>query len=304
MPIKIPEGLPAGEILKKENVFVMGVERALHQDIRPLQIAIVNLMPEKIGTETQLLRVLSNSPLQVEAELVRTATHDGHNTSKEHLETFYKRFEDIKHRRFDGLIITGAPVEHLVFEEVDYWEELKTIMEWSKKNVTSTLHICWAAQAGLYYHYGINKYPKERKVFGVFAHYAVNPTSPLLRGFDDTYFVPHSRHTEIRAEEIRKEKDLEILSQSDEAGVHIVATKDGSQIFITGHAEYDQFTLKNEYARDLAKGLQIDMPRHYFPDDDLSKPPVVNWRSGSLLFSNWLNYCVYQTTPYNWVETN
>src|SRR3989344_4706471 len=304
MPINILDTLPAKKVLEKENIFVIGQKRAFHQDIRPLKIAVVNLMPLKINTETQLLRMLSNTPLQVEIELVHTVTHNSHHTPREHLETFYKTFDQIRNHRFDGLIITGAPVEHLRFEKVDYWEELKTIMKWSSKNVTSTLYICWAAQAGLYYHYGIKKYPKERKVFGVYSHHATVPTSPLLRGFDDVYFVPHSRHTEIRACDIQKVRDLEILSESDEAGVHVVASKDGSKIFITGHSEYDNLTLKNEYARDFEKGLPIDIPKNYFPHDDPSCHPSVKGRSHAfLLYSNWLNYYVYQTTPYNWIDS-
>jgi homoserine O-succinyltransferase len=302
MPIKIIDTLPAKKILEKENVFVMGKRKALHQDIRPIKIAIVNLMPLKIETETQLLRMLSNTPLQVEVELVHLATHQSRHTPKEHLESFYKTFPEIKNHRFDGLIITGAPVEHLSFEEVDYWQELKDIMKWSEKNVTSTLYICWAAQAGLYYHYGINKYLKEKKVFGIFPHKAKKPTAPLLRGFDDVFLVPHSGHTEISAADIQKIPELEILSVSKEAGVHIVASKDGSKVFVTGHSEYDELTLKNEYERDLKKGLAIEMPKYYFPYDDPINSPIVRWRSHAfLLYSNWLNYYVYQTTPYNWI---
>jgi len=304
MPITIPNRLPAKEVLEKENVFLMGKNRALHQDIRPLRIGILNLMPQKIETETQLLRMLSNTPLQVEIEFIQLSSHDSKHTSKDHLEIFYKKFSEIKNQRLDGLIITGAPVEHLRFEEVDYWEELKEIMTWSKKNVTSTLYICWAAQAGLYFHYGINKYLAEKKVFGVFEHQIVDKQAPLMRGFDDAFVVPHSRHTEILEKDIKKIKDLEILSLSKEAGVHAIATKDGSKIFVTGHSEYDSHTLKNEYERDLRKGLKIDMPKHYFPNDNPKKLPVVNWRSHAfLLYSNWLNYYVYQTTPYNWITT-
>lgn len=304
MPINIPNRLPAKDVLEKENVFLMGKNRALHQDIRPLRIGILNLMPVKIETETQLLRMLSNTPLQIEAEFIQLSSHVSKNTAKDHLKIFYKKFSEIKNQRLDGLIITGAPVEHLRFEEVDYWEELKEIMQWSEKNVISTLYICWAAQAGLYFHYGINKYPVGNKVFGVFAHKIVNKESPLMRGFDDMFIVPHSRHTEILEKDIKKIKDLQILSFSKEAGVHIVASKDGSKIFVTGHSEYDSHTLKNEYERDLKKGLKIDMPKHYFPDDNPKKLPVVNWRSHAfLLYSNWLNYYVYQTTPYNWIAT-
>lgn len=304
MPINIPDKLPAKKILEKENVFVMGKNRAIHQDIRPLKIALVNLMPLKIETETQILRMLSNTPVQVEFELLRTASHDSIHTSQEHLKGFYKTFKDIKKHRFDGLIITGAPVEHLEFTDVDYWDELQEIMDWSDKNVTSTLHICWAAQAGLYHHYGIKKYPTSRKVFGVFHHRVLNRQSPLMRGFDDNFFAPHSRHTEIRASDIKKKKKLEILSQSDEAGVYIVASCDGSKIFVTGHSEYDPHTLQKEYERDLGKGLPIDVPKNYFPFDDPKNVPLFTWRSHAfLLYSNWLNYYVYQTTPYNWIDT-
>lgn len=303
MPINIPSKLPAKEILEKENIFVKAQKDALHQDIRPLRIGIVNLMPLKIDTEMQLLRMLSNTPLQVEIELIRTATHDTQHTSKEHLKEFYKTFDDVAGQRLDGLIITGAPVEQMDFEKVDYWKELTTIMDWAEKNVTSTLFICWAAQAALYHFYGIKKYPIDKKLFGVFPHKAVNPKSPLLRGFNDVYFVPHSRHTEIHSRDIEKVKELEILSVSDEAGVHIAASRDGKKIFITGHSEYDPNTLKNEYERDLKKGLPIEIPKNYFLNDDPSRNPIVNWRSHAfLLYSNWLNYYVYQTTPYNWID--
>ncbi len=304
MPINIPDKLPARSVLEKENIFIMGKARAHHQDIRTLKIAIVNLMPLKINTETQLLRMLSNTPLQVEIELIHTVTHESSNTSKEHLDTFYKKFKQIKKNRLDGLIITGAPVEHLHFEEVDYWEELKEIMNWADKNVTSTLYICWAAQAGLYYHYGVNKYPKKKKVFGVFPHYAVSPKSALLRGFDDVYYVPHSRHTEVLAKEIKKIPGLKIISLSPKAGVHIVASCDGKKVFVTGHSEYDKLTLKSEYERDLKKGLSIDIPKNYFPNNNPIASPIVTWRSHAfLLYSNWLNYYVYQTTPYNWTKS-
>jgi homoserine O-succinyltransferase len=308
MPIKVPDHLPALEVLHKENVFVMGEHRAFHQDIRPLQIVILNLMPIKQTTETQILRLLANSPLQVEIVLLHMATHCSKNTSQEHLSLFYKKFEDIKHRRFDGMIITGAPIEHLEFEDVGYWEEMREIMDWKLKNVTSTLHICWAAQAGLYHHFGVPKYPLEEKMFGVFTHTvnrdAVN-TSVLLRGFDDEFLVPHSRHTEVRRADIERVPELEILSESEEAGVYIVATKDGRQIFVTGHAEYDACTLKEEYDRDVAKGLPIAVPRNYFPQDDPSRMPVQRWRShANLLFSNWLNYFVYQETPYDLEESH
>ncbi len=300
MPIKIPDKLPATRQLRAENVFVMTETKAMHQDIRPLKIAIVNLMPTKIATETQILRLLSNSPLQVEIDLVQMDSHQSKNTSAEHLSTFYKTFESIKSEKYDGMIITGAPVENLEFEEVDYWEELKSIMEWSKTNVTSTLHICWAAQAGLYYHYGIPKYPLKKKCSGVFEHKVNRRTAKLVRGFDSVFYAPHSRHTEVKAEDIKKVKELEILAQSDEAGVYIVVTKKGRQIFVTGHSEYDANTLADEYFRDLDKGLNPEIPAHYFTDNDPKKKPVVRWRShASLLFSNWLNYFVYQITPYD-----
>ncbi|WP_094547327.1 homoserine O-acetyltransferase MetA [Petroclostridium xylanilyticum] len=300
MPIKIPDSLPAVETLNNENIFVMTEKRAVHQDIRPLRIVILNLMPTKIATETQLLRLLGNSPLQVEIELLHTKTYKAKNTSEEHLITFYKTFEDIKNQKFDGMVITGAPVEHLEFEEVDYWEELKQIMEWSVHNVTSTFHICWAAQAGLYYHFKIPKYPLDEKMFGVFPHTVNKKNVKLLRGFDDEFFAPHSRHTEIRREDIEKIPKLEILSESEAAGIYIVATNDGRQIFVTGHSEYDPLTLKGEYERDINKGLNIAIPKNYFLNDDPTKPPIVKWRGhANLLFSNWLNYYVYQETPYD-----
>lgn len=300
MPIKIYDSLPAVKQLESENIFVMTETVAMHQDIRPLEIAFLNLMPTKIATETQILRYLSNSPLQVDIEFIHTSTHESKNTSKEHLLKFYKTFDDIKDRKFDGLIITGAPVENLEFEQVDYWDELCRIMEWSKTNVTSTFHICWGAQAGLYYHYGIKKHPLSEKMFGVFEHHVHRATSKLLRGFDHTFYVPHSRHTTVLREDIEKVPALEILADSDEAGVYIVGTKAGKQIFVTGHSEYDADTLHNEYMRDLNKGLDIKIPKNYYTDDDPSKPPVMRWRShASLLYSNWLNYFVYQITPYN-----
>lgn len=303
MPINIPGRLPAKKILEKENIFVMGRSRALHQDIRPLKIVIVNLMPTKIATETQLIRMLSNTPLQIEIELVHMASHNSANTSPEHFKWFYKTFDEIKKRKYDGLIITGAPVEQLPFEEVDYWEELKEIMKWSEKNVTSTVYLCWAAQAGLFYHYGIGKQLLKRKVFGIFSHYISDPKSPLLRGFNDEFLAPHSRHTEVKAGNIKKIKDLKIIAESDEAGVYIITSQNESKIFVIGHLEYDADTLKNEYLRDLEKSLPIDIPKNYFPNDDPSKPPFNLWRSyGFLFFSNWLNYCVYQTTPYNWIN--
>ncbi len=300
MPINIPSSLPAASTLRGENIFVMEEERALGQDIRPLKIAILNLMPKKIETETQLLRLLSNSPIQVDVELLQTASHQSKNTSGDHLLKFYKTIEDVRNERFDGLIITGAPVEQIPFEEVDYWDELCDIMTWSRSHVYSTLHICWGAQAGLYFHYGIPKYPLEKKMFGIFPHHPLRPYHPLLRGFDETFFVPHSRHTEVRAEDIQKHDELLILTESPISGVHIVASRDGRQFFVTGHSEYDRDTLLEEYRRDLDKGLPIDPPYHYFKDDDPNKEPLFIWRShANLLFSNWLNYFVYQATPYD-----
>ena len=299
MPIKVPDNLPAKEILAEENIFFMDETRAFHQDIRPLRIAILNLMPTKETTETQLLRLIGNTPLQVEVVLLHPKTHVSKNTPAEHLATFYKTFDDISAQYYDGLIITGAPVEHLPFEEVDYWEELKTIMTWSRRHVTSTFHICWGAQAGLYHHYGIPKYPLPEKMFGVFPHVVTKRNVPLLRGFDELFYVPQSRHTEVRAEDIEKIGDLEILSVSEESGVYIVASKDGRQIFVTGHSEYDPLTLKFEYERDKAKGLRINLPKNYFPNDDPTRMPLSSWRAhANLLFSNWLNYYVYQQTPY------
>ena len=300
MPIKIADKLPATKQLTKENIFVMTEKRAARQDIRPLKIAIVNLMPEKIKTETQLLRLLSNSPLQVEVDLIQMTSHVSKNTPTEHLSTFYKTFYDIKEQKYDGMIITGAPVENMDFEEVDYWPELTEIMEWSKTHVTSTFHICWAAQAGLYYHYGVPKYPLAEKCSGVFRHRVLRRTAKLVRGFDNIFYAPHSRHTEVRAEDIKKVPELEILCDSKEAGVYIVTTKKGRRIFVMGHSEYDADTLKNEYFRDLERGLNPKIPANYFPGDDPTKTPVVRWLSHAyLLYSNWLNYFVYQITPYN-----
>lgn len=300
MPIKIPDNLPAKETLNNENIFVMTEQRAIHQDIRPLRIAILNLMPTKIVTETQLLRLISNTPLQVEIELLHPKTHISKNTPTEHLVKFYKTYEDIKHEKFDGLIITGAPVEQMEFEQVTYWDELASIMEWSKSNVYSTFHICWGAQAGLYYHYGIKKYPLKEKLFGIFRHRICKPNTMLLRGFDESFYAPHSRHTEIRREDVERVSELDILSDSEEAGVYIIKTQGGRQVFVTGHSEYDRETLKYEYERDLSKCLNIKIPYNYFPDDDPSKSPLVTWRShANLLFSNWLNYYVYQETPYD-----
>ena len=299
MPIKIPNELPAVEILKKENIFIMDEHRAIRQDIRELKIVILNLMPIKQVTETQLLRLLGNTPLQIEITLLHPKTHVSKNTSQDYLLTFYKTFDEIKDEKFDGMIITGAPIEHLPFEEVTYWEELTQIMEWSKIHVTSTFHICWGAQAGLYYHYGIPKYTLPEKMFGIFPHTLENPQVKLLRGFDDQFDVPQSRHTEVRREDIEKVHQLDLLSTSEEAGVYLVISKDRKQIFVTGHSEYDPLTLKEEYERDRKKGLDIQIPKHYFPQDDPTKYPVVRWRGhANLLFSNWLNYYVYQETPY------
>lgn len=304
MPINIPDKLPAKEVLENENIFVMGKKRAMHQDIRPLKILLVNLMPTTTETETQLLRVLSNTPLQVEIDLLHMASHASTHTPRTHFDAFYKTFEEIRNKRFDGLIITGAPVEHLDFEEVDYWKELEKIIKWAEKNVTSTIFLCWAAQAGLYLHYGIKKYPLNKKIFGVFKHHVTNRQSPLVRGFDETFFAPHSRHTEIKVKDIKKIKDLDILALSDEAGIHIMASKDQTKVYVMGHPEYDCNTLQYEYERDLKKNLPIGIPKNYFPNDNPSKTPVVNWRShGFLLYLNWLNYFVYQTTPYNWIDT-
>lgn len=300
MPIKIPEHLPANSILKGENIFCMTEKRALSQDIRPLKIAILNIMPTKIVTETQLARVLGNTPLQVEIDFVMTASHKSKNTSQEHIDEFYKTFDDIKHNKYDGLIITGAPVELLDFEEVTYWDELKEIMEWSKTNVTSTMHICWAAMAGLYYHYGIPKYNLPEKLFGVYKHKVNRKTTMLVRGFDDEFYAPHSRNSYVKQEDINAEPDLVTISTSKEAGVYIVASKDKKRIFVTGHSEYDADTLAKEYFRDLDAGIDIKIPKNYFPGDNPKNKPVVTWRShANLLFSNWINYYVYQITPYN-----
>lgn len=299
MPIKINNDLPAKKILQSENIFVMDEDRASHQDIRPLQIAILNLMPLKQKTEEQLLRMLSNSPLQVEITLISPESYRAKNTSSEHLSSFYKSFEMIKSNKFDGFIITGAPVEQMAFEDVAYWKELEEILEWTKTNVTSTFHICWGAQAGLYFHYGIDKRPLPSKAFGVFKHELLDALNPLVRGFDDVFFVPHSRHTTISREDILKHPELVLVSESSEAGVYLVMSKDGKQIFVTGHSEYDADTLKNEYVRDQQKGLSIELPKDYFPGDDENKMPPAKWRSHAhLLYSNWLNYYVYQMTPY------
>lgn len=299
MPIKIPHNLPAQETLHAENIFVMDEERAYHQDIRPIKIAILNLMPTKITTETQLLRLLGNTPLQTEITLIHPSTYVSKNTSIEHLTSFYSYFSDIRNRKFDGMIITGAPVEQMEFEEVEYWKELTEIFEWTKTNVTSTLHICWGAQAGLYHHYGIPKYPLKEKMFGVFPHKLNVKNEKLLRGFDDEFYAPNSRHTEVRREDIEKIEDIKILSESEESGVYIVISNDGSKVFVMGHSEYDPLTLKSEYDRDIAKGLDIAVPKNYFEKDIPSNEPVVRWRShANLLFCNWLNYYVYQETPY------
>ena len=300
MPIKIPRDLPAFKVLSDENIFVMNNERAVNQDIRPLKIAILNLMPKKIQTENQLLRYLSNTPLQVEIKLLQTESYKPKHTSLEHMEKFYSGFNDIKDERFDGLVITGAPVEQLEFEDVMYWNELKEIMEWSKSNVYSTLHICWGAQAGLNYHYGIPRYQLEKKMFGVFKHFINDRNADLTRGLDDVFYAPHSRHTEVRREDIEKVEELDILSESEEAGIFIVANKNRRQVFISGHLEYERNTLSDEYFRDVNKGLNIEVPKNYFPDDNPSLEPMVTWRgSANVVFSNWLNYCVYQNTPYN-----
>ena len=300
MPVNIPDNLPAFDVLTGENIFVMSESRAIHQDIRPLRLLILNLMPLKVVTETHLLRMLSNTPLQVEITLLNMMSHTSKNTPTEHLLAFYKTFDEVKHKRFDGLIITGAPVELLPFEEVDYWVELTKIMDWADRYATSVFFICWAAQAGLYYHYGIPKYELPQKMFGIFTHTLNNPKAPIVRSFDDEFLAPHSRHTEIRRDDVVKVPQLEIVSESAIAGVYLVRDMEKSRIFVTGHSEYDAETLKTEYERDLAKGLDISLPYHYFPDDDPSKKPPMRWKShAGLLFSNWLNYYVYQETPYD-----
>ena len=299
MPIKIPDNLPAIEILRNERIFVMGEKRAFHQDIRPLKILILNLMPDKQATEVQLLRLIGNTPLQIDIKLMHMESHQSKNTSQEYLAAFYHVFDQIESEKFDGMIITGAPVEQMPFEEVSYWNELSDIMEWSKIHVTSTFHICWGAQAGLYYHYGVPKYPLPQKMFGVFPHKAL-AQSDLLRGMDDVFYVPHSRHTEVRLTDVESISDLQVLSVSEISGMYLAVSKDGRQIFVTGHSEYNPNTLDDEYKRDLSKGLNIAIPINYYSDNDPSNPPVVNWRShASLLYSNWLNYFVYQETPYD-----
>ena len=300
MPIQIPNDLPAANTLLQENIFVMTQQRAESQQIRPLEIVLLNLMPTKIATETQLSRLLGNTPLQVNLELMHMSSHKSKNVSQEHLLNFYKSFDELKHRKFDGMVITGAPVEQMDFEDVDYWQELCEIMEWSKTNVHSTFHICWGAQAGLHYHYGVQKYPLEQKLFGVFEHEAEYKRAILLRGFDDIFWAPHSRHTTILREDIEKIPGLKILASSKEAGVYAMMSKGGRQIFVTGHSEYDPETLNNEYVRDKNQGLEIEVPKNYFPNDDDTQAPIVRWRGhANLLFSNWLNYFVYQTTPYD-----
>jgi len=300
MPVKIPDTLPAAEVLANENIFVMNESRAYHQDIRPLRIVILNLMPTKITTETQLLRMLGNTALQVEVVLLHPESHQSKNTSQEHLSTFYKTFDEIKDEKFDGLIMTGAPVEQMPFEQVTYWKELQDIMEWRKTHVFSSLFICWAAQAALQYDYGIEKYQLDNKVFGVYRHKVLNPLVKLVRGFDDEFDAPHSRHTEIREADLAQVEDLELLATSSEAGVYLAATRDGKNVYVTGHSEYDALTLKAEYDRDVAAGLPIEVPANYFPGNDPQEAPRVSWRShGNLLFANWLNYYVYQETPYD-----
>ena len=300
MPIKIPNELPAVRTLEAENIFVMTETRAITQDIRPLKILILNLMPTKVDTETQLSRLLGNTPLQVEIELIHTSTHKSKNISEEHLLAFYKEFEDVKERYFDGLVITGAPVEKLEFEEVEYWDELTKIMEWSKTHVHSTLHICWGAQAGLYYHFGIKKHLMDEKLSGVYPHTVDYKRSILFRGFDETFFVPHSRYTTVLREDIEATPLLKILASSEEAGVYAVITPGGKQVFLTGHSEYDANTLEKEYLRDKALGINPNVPKNYYPGDDDTKPPMLTWRAhATLLFTNWLNYFVYQTTPYD-----
>jgi len=303
MPINIPDNLPAASILKDENVFVMNETRAIHQDIRPLKILILNIMPIKQTTETHILRLLSNTPLQIEIDLMYPKTHKPKNTPIEHLRTFYKTFDAVCKNNYDGMIITGAPVEHIAFEEVTYWPELQEIMDWTTHHVTSTMFICWAAQAGLYHFYGIQKYMLPKKLSGLFYHTVNNRKIPLVRGFDDRFLAPHSRYTEVRSKDIVRINELEMISESETAGVYIVGSKDGKSIFVTGHSEYDPDTLKSEYFRDLDKGLDIHIPENYFPDDDPSKPPMVKWRShANLLYTNWLNYYVYQVTPFDLKE--
>ena len=300
MPIRIPDSLPATAILESENIFVMTEYRAMHQDIRPLNVLILNLMPTKIVTETQILRKLSNTPLQIQVELLQTASYRSQHTDSNHLDSFYTTFEQVREKRYDGLIITGAPVENLDFSQVDYWDELCAIMEWSKTHVHSTLHICWGAQAGLYYHYGVEKRTLPKKLFGVYDHRVLKPSSPLFRGFDDVFAAPNSRYTEVWEEDILRVPELELIAKGDESGVFLVKSTDSRHFFVMGHPEYDPDTLAREYFRDVKKGLDIAVPAHYFPNDDPTQPPIVRWRSaGQLLYTNWLNYYVYQTTPYD-----
>lgn len=300
MPVRIPSTLPARAVLERENVFVMGEERAARQDIRPMRVAILNLMPTKVATETQLLRLLGNTPLQIDVTLLHTATHESKNVAAEHLLEHYSTFEQVRHEKFDGLVITGAPVEQMPFEEVDYWPEVAAIIDWADEAVSSTMNICWGAQAALYRRYGIPKHPLPRKMFGVFEHRTLAPTDRLLRGFDDVFLAPHSRHTEVRRADIERVREVAILAESDDAGVYLVGSSDGRHVFVTGHSEYDPLTLKAEYDRDVARGLPIDVPRNYYPDDDPSRPPLVRWRGhANLLFANWLNYLVYQVTPFH-----
>lgn len=302
MPLNLPDKLPAIDLLKEENIFVIDNSRASTQDIRPLKIVILNLMPIKITTETDLIRLLSNSPLQIEVSFMKLKSHTSKNTPIEHMKAFYRDFECMRNEKFDGMIITGAPVEHLEFEDVNYWDEIQDIFNWTRTHVTSTLYICWAAQAGLYHHYGIPKYPLDKKMFGIFEHHICEGMSklPIFRGFDDVFFVPHSRHTEVRRADIEKHPELTIISESDDSGVHIVMARGGREFYVTGHSEYSPYTLDTEYRRDLGKGLPIDMPKNYYRDNDLEKDPLVRWRStANLLFSNWLNYYVYQETPYD-----
>ncbi len=300
MPLRLPDRLPAIELLKQENIFVMDTSRASTQDIRPLRIAILNLMPIKITTETDLIRLLSNTPLQVEVDFMKIKSHTSKNTPIEHMQAFYRDFDEMKKLKYDGLIVTGAPLEQMEYNEVKYWDELTEVFNWAHRNVTSTMFICWAAQAGLYHFYGVPKHATDKKVFGVFEHHVLEPMLPIFRGFDDTFYVPHSRHSEVRREDIEKVEGLNIVSESEDAGVHMVIARGGREIFITGHSEYSPYTLDQEYKRDLGKGLPIDMPKNYYRDDDPEKGPLVRWRAhANLLFSNWLNYYVYQETPYN-----
>ena len=300
MPVKIPATLPARATLEGENVFVMGEERAAHQDIRPMRVALLNLMPTKIATETQILRLIGNSALQVDVTLLRTTSHEARNASADHLLQHYRSFDEVRSERFDGLIVTGAPIEHLEFEAVDYWPELTNILDWASSNVVSTFHICWGAQAALYHYYGVRKFPLPRKLFGVYEHRTMAPKERLLRGFDDRFYAPHSRHTEIRRADLERVPGLRILAESDDAGVYLASTSDGRRVFVTGHSEYDPLTLKTEYQRDLQKGLPIAVPQNYFPADDSTQPPQVRWRGhASLLYANWLNYYVYQVTPFD-----